>query len=82
MRKYNINANLVSATEHLYDMVITSKPILFFSDNLFSSGVEPVKDDYQQGFTRVTDEADGTTSQPAVNISLTLPSRHTTLNQH
>ena len=34
-----------------------SKPSLFFSNNLFSLGFEPVQDDSQHAFTWMADEA-------------------------
>ena len=36
-----------------------SEPGLFFSNYLFCLGLKPIQDDFQQGFPRVTDEADG-----------------------
>ena len=36
-----------------------SEPSLFFSNNLFSLGVERVQDDSQHDFTWMTDEANG-----------------------
>ena len=36
-----------------------SEPSLFFSNNLFSLGFEPVQDDSQHDFTWMTDEANG-----------------------
>ena len=36
-----------------------SEQSLFFSDNLFSLGFEPVQDDFQYDFIRMTDEASG-----------------------
>ena len=37
----------------------SSKSSLFFSNNLFWLGLEPVQDDFHYGFTRMTEEADG-----------------------
>ena len=37
----------------------SSEPSLFFSNNLFSLGFEPVQDDSQHHFTWMTDEANG-----------------------
>ena len=36
-----------------------SGPSLFFSNNLFSLGLESVQDDFQHDFTWITDEANG-----------------------
>ena len=36
-----------------------SERSLFFSNNLFSLGFEPVQDDFLHDLTRVTDEANG-----------------------
>ena len=36
-----------------------SEPSLFFSNDLFSLGCEPVQDDSQHDFTWMTDEANG-----------------------
>ena len=36
-----------------------SEPSLFFSNNLFSLGFEPVQDDFQHDFTWITDDTDG-----------------------
>ena len=36
-----------------------SEPSLFFSNNLFSLGFEPVQDDFQYDFTWMTDKANG-----------------------
>ena len=36
-----------------------SGPSLFFSNNLFAFGFEPVQDDFQHGFTWMTIEANG-----------------------
>ena len=35
----------------------SSEPSLFFSNNLFSLGFEPVQDDLQHDFPRMTDKA-------------------------
>ena len=35
----------------------SSEPSLFFNNNLFSLGFEPVQDGSQHDFTRMTDEA-------------------------
>ena len=36
-----------------------SEHSLFFSNNLFSMGIEPLQDDSQHDFTSMTDEANG-----------------------
>ena len=36
-----------------------SEPSMFFSNNLFSLGFEPIQDDSQHDFTGLTDEANG-----------------------
>ena len=36
-----------------------SEPSIFFSNNLFSLGFQPVEDDSQHEFTWMTDEANG-----------------------
>ena len=41
-----------------FGVSLGSEPSLFFSNNLFSSGFEPVQDDFQHDF-RMTDEAAG-----------------------
>ena len=42
-----------------YGASLGSEPSLFFSNNLFSLGFEPVQVDSQYDFTWVTDEANG-----------------------
>ena len=36
-----------------------AEPSLFFSNNLFSLGLEPIQEDFQHDITLITDEANG-----------------------
>ena len=49
----------IHVEEMFYGASPGSEPSLFFSNNLFSLGFEPVQDDTQHDFTLMTDGSNG-----------------------
>ena len=47
-----------------------SEPSLFFSNYFFSFGFKPIQDDFQQDFTRTTDEADSSVVLAEMQVAL------------
>ena len=46
-----------------------SEPSLFFSNYFFSLGFQPIQDDFQHDFARMTDEADAVWDKPSSSNS-------------
>ena len=47
-----------------------SEPSLFFSNYCFSLGFQPIQDDFQHGFARMTDEADSSVVLAKLQVAL------------
>ena len=47
-----------------------SEPSLFFSNNFFSLGFQPIQDDFQHDFARMTDEADSSVVLAELQVAL------------
>ena len=61
----------VSKVEDLYCGTSSgSEPSLFFSNNIFSLGFNPIQDDFQHDFARMTDVADSSVVLAELQIAL------------
>ena len=47
-----------------------SEPSLFFSNHFFSLGFQPIQDDFQHDFARMTDEADSSVVLAELQVAL------------
>ena len=47
-----------------------SEPSLFFSNYFFSLGFQPIQDDFQHDFARITDEADSSVVLAELQVAL------------